>query len=71
VQPRHTGVASGFNSAVARTGGLIGTALLGGVLSEHGEALVGAYRVAALVAGACALGSAASAFILLGAKAKP
>jgi MFS family permease len=27
VEPRHTGLASGFNSAVARTGGLVATAL--------------------------------------------
>jgi EmrB/QacA subfamily drug resistance transporter len=70
VDPRHTGVASGFNSAVARTGGLIGTALLGGVLAAHGPALVGAFRAAALVGAACALGAAVSAFTLLGAKAK-
>jgi MFS family permease len=70
VDARHTGVASGFNSAVARTGGLIGTALLGGVLAAHGQALVSAFRVAALVGAAAALGSAASAFTLLGAKAK-
>ena len=31
VDSRHTGSASGFNSAVARTGGLIATALLGAV----------------------------------------
>jgi EmrB/QacA subfamily drug resistance transporter len=65
VDQRHTGVASGFNSAVARTGGLIGTALLGGVLSAHGEALMGAFRAAAVVAAVASLGAAASAFFLI------
>lgn len=65
VDQRHTGVASGFNSAVARTGGLIGTALLGGVLSAHGEALMAAFRIAAVVAAAASLGAAASAFLLI------
>ena len=32
--------ASGFNSAVARTGGLLGTALLGGVLGATGADLI-------------------------------
>ena len=36
VDARHTGSASGFNSALARAGGLIGTALLGGVLGATG-----------------------------------
>ena len=71
VDARHTGVASGFNSAVARTGGLIGTALLGSVLAAHGDALVHAFHVSAMVGAAAALGSAVSAFTLLGAKAKP
>ena len=35
VDARHTGSASGFNSAIARTGGLIATALLGGVLGAR------------------------------------
>jgi len=65
VDQRHTGVASGFNSAVARTGGLIGTALLGGVLSAHGEALMAAFRVAAVVAAGACLGAAVSAFLLI------
>jgi EmrB/QacA subfamily drug resistance transporter len=65
VEPRYTGVASGFNSAVARLGGLIATALLGFVLAAHGAALVAAFHVAALVAGAAALAAAACAFVLL------
>ena len=41
VDARHTGSASGFNSAVARTGGLIATALLGGVLGARGAGAAG------------------------------
>ena len=33
-------MASGFNSAVARTGGLIATALLGAVLASEGKRAV-------------------------------
>jgi predicted MFS family arabinose efflux permease len=50
VDPRHAGTASGLNSAVARTGGLIATALLGAVLAAKGEALVGAFHTTLLVA---------------------
>ena len=37
VEEQHVAMASGFNSAVARTGGLIATALLGAVLASEGE----------------------------------
>ena len=60
--PAHTGSASGFNSAIARTGGLIATALLGGVLASQGRSLIAAFHVAvitaavvSLAAGACAM----------------
>ncbi len=66
VDSRHTGTASGFNSAVARTGGMIATALLGAVLSQHGEALTSAFRTSAVVAAALSLAAALSAFALLG-----
>ncbi|WP_397452894.1 MFS transporter [Pseudomonas sp. NA-150] len=62
VDKKHTGSASGLNNAIARTGGLVGTALLGQVLAYQGASLTrafhGAVMVAAcvcLVAGACAL----------------
>ena len=66
VDQKHTGMASGFNSAVARTGGLIATALLGVVLSRQGERLIGGFH-SALVASAI-VGAAASltAVTLLG-----
>ena len=59
VDERHVAMASGFNSAVARTGGLVATALLGAVLSQEGAALVsgfhGAMIASALVAAAAGL----------------
>jgi EmrB/QacA subfamily drug resistance transporter len=51
VDDEHSGTASGFNSAVARTGGLIATALLGAVLARQGAALIGGFH-SALLAGA-------------------
>ena len=67
VDARHTGSASGFNSALARTGGLIGTALLGGVLGAKGEALVAGFHTAILAcAMACAAASACAFFLIPG-----
>jgi EmrB/QacA subfamily drug resistance transporter len=66
VDARHTGSASGLNSAVARIGGLVATALLGGVFAASGANLFAAFRAAAV---ACALASAAggiAAFALIG-----
>jgi EmrB/QacA subfamily drug resistance transporter len=64
VDARHTASASGFNSAVARTGGLIATALLGSVLAAEGAALLGAFRVAMIAGALACLLAAASAFML-------
>jgi EmrB/QacA subfamily drug resistance transporter len=61
----HVGTANGFNSAVARTGGLIATALLGSVLAASGAALASAFDVAALVAAAAAALAGISALLLL------
>jgi hypothetical protein len=63
VDASHTGSASGLNSALARTGGLIATALLGGVLAERGAALFSGFHAAALVGAAAA--AAAGLFALL------
>jgi EmrB/QacA subfamily drug resistance transporter len=46
VDERHSGSASGFNSAVARAGGLVATSLIGGILAARGPALVDAFHVA-------------------------
>ena len=54
VEERHVAMASGFNSAVARTGGLIATALLGSVLASRGEALFGGFHQAMFVSAAIA-----------------
>jgi predicted MFS family arabinose efflux permease len=56
VDDRHTGSASGMNSAVARTGGLVATAMVGAVLAARGAALTTDFHLAALAgAGACLL----------------
>jgi MFS family permease len=64
VGPAQTGVASGFNSAVARAGGLIATALLGVILSSHGDALVAAFHVAVMLSGAAAFAAGMFALVL-------
>ena len=53
VEESHVAMASGFNSAVARTGGLVATALLGVVLSQAGGQLIAGFH-GALVASAIA-----------------
>jgi MFS family permease len=65
VDARHTGSASGFNSAVARTGGLIATALLGGVLAASGADLTMAFRIAIFVGALGAFAAAASGFVFI------
>ena len=64
VDEAHTGSASGLNSAIARTGGLIGTALLGDVLASEGPALVGAFHIVALVAACTCVAAAASGLLI-------
>ena len=51
VEEQHVAMASGFNSAVARTGGLIATALLGAVLASTGEELFAGFHSAMVVSG--------------------
>jgi EmrB/QacA subfamily drug resistance transporter len=65
VDDRHVGAASGLNSAVARTGGLVATALIGSVLAAAGPALVSAFGVAAAVGAALCLGASLSAWFFL------
>lgn len=62
VDAGHSGVASGFNSAVARAGGLFTTALLAAVLGAQGAALLEAFHVAALACAVTALASAGCAY---------
>jgi len=71
VEESHVGTASGLNSAVSRSGGLIAVALLGGVLSQSGAALIGGFHGAALVGAAMALASALIAFVTLDSRRRP
>ena len=66
VDQEHVGTASGLNSAVSRTGGLIVTALLGAVLSRQGTALVAGFHDACLVGAAMAATAGLCAWLTLG-----
>jgi EmrB/QacA subfamily drug resistance transporter len=69
VEERHVAMASGFNSAVARTGGLIATALLGSVLASKGDQLFAGFRSAMYVSAAVsALASVVALTMLPGVK---
>jgi EmrB/QacA subfamily drug resistance transporter len=63
VDGNHTGIASGFNSAVARGGSLIATALLGVVLTAQGRALLAPFHAALVVCAVSAAAAAVCAFI--------
>ena len=63
VDPEHTGMVSGFNSALSRAGGLLGVSLLGAVLAEEGHALLGPYAAAMVVGAAVAALSGVVSFI--------
>jgi hypothetical protein len=71
VEERHVAMASGFNSAVARSGGLIATALLGSVLASRGKHLFSGFHVAMTVsAGVSTLASIVALTMLPGLKMK-
>jgi EmrB/QacA subfamily drug resistance transporter len=65
VDSRHTGSASGLNSAVSRIAGMVATALLGGVLGVKGPALIGGFDTAIIACAVASLGASASAFFLI------
>jgi EmrB/QacA subfamily drug resistance transporter len=67
VKSHQTGMASGFNSAVARLGGLIAVALMGAVLAQRGKTMLGPFAIALVVMGiVAALGGVAAWFGLTG-----
>jgi len=66
VEERHVAMASGFNSAVARVGGLIATALLGAVLAAEGAELFGGFHIAMTVSAIVSALSSAVALTMLG-----
>ena len=71
VEEQHVAMASGFNSAVARTGGLIATALLGAVLASKGEQLFAGFHGAMFVsAGVAAVGGLVALTTLGGVRMK-
>jgi MFS family permease len=63
VDPKHTGMVSGFNSALSRAGGLFGVSLLGAVLAENGKALLAPYSVAMIIGAVIAALSGLVSFI--------
>jgi EmrB/QacA subfamily drug resistance transporter len=65
VDAPHMGSASGLNSAVARTGGLIATALLGGLFAAPGAELFGAFHVAAVACAIAAVAAGAAAYLFV------
>jgi len=72
VEEKHVAMASGFNSAVARLGGLIATALLGSVLGRAGSALFAGFHAAMMVSAVVAAAAGVVALVMLGQlKAKP
>ncbi|MBV9570590.1 MAG: MFS transporter [Alphaproteobacteria bacterium] len=71
VDARHTGAASGLNSAIARIGSLIATALVGGVFAATGLNLIAAFHQAAIICAIACMAAGASAFLLVGAHGSP
>jgi EmrB/QacA subfamily drug resistance transporter len=65
VEARYTGVASGLNSAVARTGGLLATAMVGSVFASHGIRLVRSFHVAMAIGAVLCWGAALAACVLV------
>jgi hypothetical protein len=72
VDARHTGLASGLNSALARVGGLIATALLGAVLLGRGASLISGFHGAAIVGSlACSVAGVCAFLLIPSVKASP
>jgi EmrB/QacA subfamily drug resistance transporter len=65
VESARSGVASGLNSALARTGGLIATAFASAVLVAHADPLASAFRSAMIISAAAAAAAGVCAFKFL------
>jgi EmrB/QacA subfamily drug resistance transporter len=65
VDNRHSGSASGLNSAVSRSAGMMATALVGGVLGASGAALVSQFHVTCVACACASIAAAACAFLLV------
>ena len=65
VGSRHSGSASGLNSAVARTGGMVATALLGSVLGTGGPTLLDGFHTGMIICALACVAASASAFFLI------
>ena len=70
VEPSHSGVASGLNSALARTGGLVATALASAVLVSHDEVLASTFKWAMIAGASASAAAGACAFAWLGSQEK-
>ncbi|HEY1891825.1 MAG TPA: DHA2 family efflux MFS transporter permease subunit [Steroidobacteraceae bacterium] len=71
VEARYTGVASGLNSAVARTGGLLATAMVGSVFASHGAGLLRSFHVTMAIGAIACWGAALSACGLVRGRSRP
>lgn len=65
VEARFTGVASGLNSAVARTGGLLATAMVGFVFASRGVGLLSSFHRAMAIGAIVCWGAALGACVLV------
>ena len=71
VSEQYIGSASGLNSAVARAGGLVATALIGAVLAAHGALLIARFHQSMLTAASVALLAGVCAFWALSPQPEP
>ncbi|HTL92287.1 MAG TPA: DHA2 family efflux MFS transporter permease subunit [Steroidobacteraceae bacterium] len=65
VEARYTGVASGLNTAIARSGGLLATALVGFVLASHEQGLLHSFHLTMAIGCGVCCGAALCALMLV------